>query len=98
MKALVTGANGFLGSYVVRQLLEQNDEVRTLTRRPHDGLNALNVECFHSDIRDLQRMVRKHYVERAMREAGGVKAAAARSLGLTPQTFQHWARESSGAH
>lgn len=56
MKALVTGANGFLGSYVVRQLLEQGDQVRTLTRRPNDGLKALNVECFHSDIRDLDRM------------------------------------------
>lgn len=43
------------------------------------------------DVRDLERKVRKHYVERAMREAGGVKAAAARLLGLTPQTFQHWA-------
>ncbi|MDG2015376.1 MAG: SDR family oxidoreductase [Pirellulaceae bacterium] len=28
MKALVTGANGFLGSYVVRQLLDQDDQVR----------------------------------------------------------------------
>ncbi|MCP4826749.1 MAG: NAD-dependent epimerase/dehydratase family protein, partial [Shimia sp.] len=36
MKALVTGANGFLGSYVVRQLLDQDDQVRTLTRRPND--------------------------------------------------------------
>lgn len=56
MKALVTGANGFLGSYVVRQLLDQDDQVRTLTRRPNDGLTALNVECFHSDIRDVDRM------------------------------------------
>lgn len=56
MKALVTGANGFLGSYVVRQLLDQDDQVRTLTRRPNDGLTALNVECFHGDIRDVDRM------------------------------------------
>ena len=28
VKALVTGANGFLGSYVVRQLLDQDDQVR----------------------------------------------------------------------
>jgi len=32
MKILVTGANGFLGKYVVQELLEQNFEVRILVR------------------------------------------------------------------
>ena len=33
MKALVTGANGFLGTWLVRELLSRNYEVTTMTRR-----------------------------------------------------------------
>ena len=53
MKALVTGANGFLGSYIVRQLLDKNHNVRTLTRKRSDGLSALNLEASYGDIRDI---------------------------------------------
>ncbi len=38
----------------------------------------------------LLREVREHYVQRALSEAGNVKARAARLLGVTPQTFQDW--------
>lgn len=58
MKALVTGANGFLGSYIVRQLLDRSRdgeswEVTTLTRRKSDGLGALKLNAFYGDIRDI---------------------------------------------
>ncbi len=38
----------------------------------------------------LLKEVRQHYVERALNEAEGVKARAARLLGVTAQTFQDW--------
>lgn len=54
MKILVTGANGFLGKYVVQELLEQNFEVRILVRsktqiekEPWSG----HVEIFEGDLR-----------------------------------------------
>lgn len=60
MKALVTGANGFLGSYIVKQLLDRDYHVRTLTRRKKDGMAVTNQECFHGDIRDLD-MIEKAF-------------------------------------
>ncbi len=56
VKALVTGANGFLGSYIVKQLLDRDYQVRTLTRSRNEGLAAINGECFHGDIRDLDKI------------------------------------------
>ena len=42
------------------------------------------------DLRALETRLRTHYIERALRETGGVKARAARLLNVTPQTFQNW--------
>ncbi len=58
MKALVTGANGFLGSYIVKQLLDEKHEVRMLTRMRSEGSQAMNLERFHGDIRDLDMIER----------------------------------------
>lgn len=46
MRVLVTGATGFLGNAVVRELLERGIEVRALVRRTSDtsALDALGVE------------------------------------------------------
>lgn len=57
MKALVTGANGFLGSYLVRHLLQQNYEVTAMTRRRDEGLASLNVEMAHGDVRDFDSVL-----------------------------------------
>ncbi len=57
MKALVTGANGFLGSYLVRHLLKQNYEVTAMTRRRDEGLASLNVEMAHGDVRDFDSVL-----------------------------------------
>jgi nucleoside-diphosphate-sugar epimerase len=51
--ALVTGANGFLGRYIVEQLLARGDKVRALVRRDAPELAALGAEIARGDVRDL---------------------------------------------
>lgn len=53
VKALVTGANGFLGTHLVRLLLDRGWQVRTLTRKKVAGSPGEGVETAHGDIRDL---------------------------------------------
>ena len=54
MKALVTGANGFIGSSIVRELLSDGAEVKVLIRQNSDtrNLEGLDVERCYGDIRD----------------------------------------------
>ncbi len=51
MKALVTGAGGFLGQYIVEQLRQRGDQVRALVRRESPALAGLGVEIARGDIR-----------------------------------------------
>jgi nucleoside-diphosphate-sugar epimerase len=53
LHALVTGANGFLGRYIVEQLLARGDRVRALVRREAPELAALGAEIARGDVRDL---------------------------------------------
>jgi nucleoside-diphosphate-sugar epimerase len=52
MNSLVTGATGFLGSYLVEQLVARGDRVRAFCRRPTPELQALGVDIALGDIRD----------------------------------------------
>jgi len=51
-KVLVTGANGFTGSYLCKNLLRRGDHVRALVRRKSDLslLKDVDVEYFYADI------------------------------------------------
>jgi len=54
MKALVTGATGFMGSSLVRELLKDNVEVKVLVRESSDtrNIDGLEMEKAYGDIRD----------------------------------------------
>lgn len=54
MKALVTGATGFIGANVVRELLRQGYQVRALVRRESNRRNVegLDIELAWGDLRD----------------------------------------------
>lgn len=51
-KVLVTGANGLLGSHIVRQLLKKNYKVKALIRKESNlfALKELDIEFFNGDI------------------------------------------------
>ncbi len=54
MKALVTGANGFTGSYLTKHLLDKGYEVRVLVRKNSNqsALEGLPIEYAFADIAD----------------------------------------------
>jgi nucleoside-diphosphate-sugar epimerase len=52
MKALVTGANGFTGSYLTKHLLKKGYEVRALVRKSSDisAIKNLPIEIYFADL------------------------------------------------
>ena len=52
MHALVTGGGGFLGRYIVEQLIARGDRVRSFGRGAYPELEALGVEVLRGDICD----------------------------------------------
>lgn len=52
MKALVTGASGFLGLHIVEMLVARGDRVRAFCRRRLAEFDRLGVETLQGDIRD----------------------------------------------
>lgn len=57
MNALVTGPGGFLGRYVVEQLVARGDRVRGYSRHAYPELESLGVEQHQGDLRDRERVV-----------------------------------------
>jgi 2-alkyl-3-oxoalkanoate reductase len=52
MKALVTGGGGFLGSHIVKRLIDRGDQVVLLARSEYPALASLGVECVRGDVQD----------------------------------------------
>jgi dihydroflavonol-4-reductase len=54
MKTFITGATGFIGASIVRELLKDGREVRALVRKGSDtsNLSGLDVELWQGDLRD----------------------------------------------
>lgn len=53
---LVTGGGGFLGRWIVRQLLANGHKVRVYGRNEYPDLIARGVDCFQGDILDLDAL------------------------------------------
>jgi dihydroflavonol-4-reductase len=81
MTTLVTGATGFVGSHVARQLVSAGQSVRALVRPASnlDALGGLHLECFQGDLRDASSL------ERAMQGVRRVFHVAADYRLWTPQ-------------
>ncbi len=56
MKALVTGANGFLGSYLVEDLVDRGYEVTAMTRKPFPTLTGPTLSNVQGDVRNLDAL------------------------------------------
>lgn len=58
MKVLVTGANGFLGGWLTRRLIEEGHEVSALLRKQsdHSELEGLAIKKVWGDVTDLQSL------------------------------------------
>lgn len=56
MKALVTGGGGFLGRYIVEQLLERGDDVRVLCRGDYEFLRELPIDYQRGDVRNIEEV------------------------------------------
>ncbi len=55
--ALVTGASGFLGRYVVEQLLARGDRVRAYCRADNADIRSLGAEIFLGDITNAEQTI-----------------------------------------
>ena len=51
-RCLVTGGGGFLGQYIVEQLVARGDAVRSLSRMRYKALEDIGVEHIQGDVRD----------------------------------------------
>ncbi len=55
-RALVTGGGGFVGSYIVKQLLAKNVETLVIGRNSYPAIESLGATCITGDICDLSFM------------------------------------------
>ena len=58
MKAFITGGGGFVGSAIVRQLVDKGIEVAVFGRNHYPDLDKLGVRQFQGDILDSEKLIR----------------------------------------
>lgn len=58
MRAAITGAAGFVGSHLARELIDRGHEVRAVIRESHDasGLHRLGADVARADVRDAEAL------------------------------------------
>lgn len=58
MKYLVTGGGGFLGRYIVEQLIARGDSVRSFSRGDYPELRTIGVETIQGDLQDASALAK----------------------------------------
>ena len=76
MKIMVTGGGGFIGSHIVRQLLQRGDTAVAVNRSSYPGLRDIGAETLQGDIRD------RDFALRACRGCDAVIHTAAKTGNL----------------
>ncbi|MDQ6733356.1 MAG: NAD-dependent epimerase/dehydratase family protein [Nitrospirota bacterium] len=78
MRVLVLGGTGFLGSNLVRALLDQGDEVRALIRpgNPAPTLTGLPLERVYGDLKDAESLARACHGVRIVYHTAGYYPSA----------------------
>jgi nucleoside-diphosphate-sugar epimerase len=89
MRVLVTGAAGFIGSHVVRALVEQGDDVTAISRPGRDSGLPPTVTEIHIDLADAD-------LGRLVREVGP-DASIHLAWHVDPATYLHAVKENLGA-
>jgi len=57
LRALVTGGAGFIGRYIVEQLLARGDEVVSFSRSAHPELVEIGAQTYQGDIQDRETLI-----------------------------------------
>lgn len=57
MNILITGANGFLGRYIVHQLAARGERVRVMCRKKDADFDSLGLETVLADIREREKII-----------------------------------------
>lgn len=61
-KAIITGANGFVGRYLVRELVQRGYELLCIVRNEQEDircLDGLNIQVIYCDLRDITELSKK---------------------------------------
>lgn len=84
MKVLLTGASGFIGSFLAETLLKYNYHVRCLLRRSSKliWLNDLDIECTFGKLDDLET------IQRSLQDVDFVFHAAGITKAISEEDFQ----------
>lgn len=82
MRALITGSNGFLGTWLARRLSERGDEVRCLVRRSSAtwGLQGLKVELCEGDVTEAASLTAAMSGVEVVFHLAGIRRAPTRAL------------------
>lgn len=80
MRHLITGGNGFLGSWLARRLVERGDEVRCLVRENSDAsaLEGLKIERVTGDVSDPGSLVAALKKVEVVFHLAGIRRASTR--------------------
>lgn len=95
MKALVTGGTGFIGSHVVKQLLDENHTVRIFSRKKDipEILKEKGVDVFQGDLEDAQSLINALDNIDVFYHIGEIKnrskASSEKNVRLVEETIRH---------